>query len=125
MNKSVSPSDLSDITEYLIRLAYAPQRSKMASTDDYHNLSNRRRTLLKVAHHVELLKEQWQEDRSEEVERCCSLLAEIIDSFMSDDAVSRMRNSVRQMRLSQSDGRTAISTQYYSYKASDPHPDLF
>lgn len=98
VSTAVSVPDLTHITAYLVRLAYAPLRGALSAGDDY-SIRTERPTLLKTALIVEELNMPWDRDRCSDVERCCATLETVIKKTLSTDALKRMRTAVRQMRL--------------------------
>lgn len=68
VSTAVSVQDLTHITDYLVRLAYAPLRGALSASDDY-SIRTERPTLLKTALIVEELNMPWDSDRCRDVER--------------------------------------------------------
>ena len=99
LSTAVSVKDLVHVTEYLIRLAYAPLRCSLSAGDDY-SIRTERPTLLKTALMVDGLNKPWSGiNRCKDVEKCCNDLKTVIEKTLSPDAIRRMRTAVRRMRM--------------------------
>lgn len=119
LSTAVAVSDLVHITEYLVRLAYAPLRSTL-SAGDGASIRVERETVLKTALMVEELSEEWERDRRKDVDRCRLILQSVIQKTLSPDAIRRMRTSVRRMRMeTPPDDDFSLVAQYNLWSSDD------
>lgn len=98
LSTAVSVEDLVHVTEYLVRLAYAPLRCSL-SAGDGASIRVEREAVLRTALTVESLGDAWERDRCADAEKCCADLQSVIEKTLSPDAIRRMRTAVRRMRM--------------------------
>jgi len=119
LSTAVSIEDLVHITEYLVRLAYAPLRSAM--TD---GIRSERETVLKTALTVESLKAPWDWNRCADVEKCCSDLQGVIEKTLKPDAIRKMRTAVRRMRMHEPHRDLTLAARYARWSSDDDQAEL-
>lgn len=124
LSTAVSVQDLVHITEYLVRLAYAPLRSAL-SVGDGVSIRVERETVLKTALCVEQLSNAWERDRCSDVEKCCSDLQGVIEKTLSADAIRRMRTAVRRMRMQEpAHPDLTLAARYERWSSDNDHQAL-
>lgn len=121
ISKAVSIDDIEHITDYLVRLSFARTRAAMSAKENEMSISHEREKILRLALLVEDLKKPWLKNRCQDVEQCQSELQSLIQKTLSDDALKKMRTSVRQMRLHDIDDnyRYKVAGRYSSWSTDD------
>lgn len=125
LSTAVAVRDLEYITEYLVRLAYAPLRGAL-SAGDGAGIGLERETVLKAALMVEQLNlRAWDRDHCADVEKCCTDLQGVIEKTLSPDAIRRMRTSVRRMRMREhAHPDLCLAARYARWSSDDDQAEL-
>ena len=126
LSTAVSVKDLVNVTEYLVRLAYAPLRGVL-SAGDGASIRVERETVLRTGLMVEQLNKPWENrDRRADVEKCCADLQGVIEKTLSPDAIRRMRTAVRRMRMKEHTELAGfrLAAQYARWSSDDDQAEL-